>query len=126
MDWALTSAENGGTVYQSGTASLTGTYLFTNQYGYDVYQEGFMVNAPLPAGSYWINLQNATTNSGEPVWWDQNSGPSLASENSVGTMPSEAFTVVGNGGSTTPEPGSLVLFASGVAGLLGVMRRRRA
>ena len=40
------------------------------------------------------NLQNAVVNTGDPVYWDENSGPSLASESSVGTIPSESFTIL--------------------------------
>jgi hypothetical protein len=35
---------------------------------------------------------------GDPVYWDENSGPSQAYENSVGSIPSEAFDVAGHSG----------------------------
>ncbi|MGO9515433.1 MAG: PEP-CTERM sorting domain-containing protein, partial [Candidatus Korobacteraceae bacterium] len=86
--------------------------------------------------TYWLTLQNAVVNSGDPVFWDENSGqgcggdngkgggcPSRASENTIGTIPSEDFTINGGTGST-PEPSSFVLLASGAIGLLGVLRRR--
>ncbi len=38
---------------------------------------------------YWLNLQNASVTSGDPVYWDENSGPSHGPENSLGTVPSE-------------------------------------
>jgi hypothetical protein len=82
----------------------------------------------LAAGTYWLTLENVLTNApDDPVYWDQNSGPSLASQNSLGTIPSESFTVMGSSGSstgTTPEPGSLVLFASGALGVAGWIRRK--
>ena len=57
---------------------------------------------------------------GDPVYWDENSGPSIASNNEVGTVPSESFTVLGSAGTsttgTTPEPGSILLFGSGILG----------
>src|SRR5271166_6364364 len=39
VDWSITSGENGGTVFGSGTASgknLTDQFISTNQFGYDV------------------------------------------------------------------------------------------
>ena len=39
MDWSITSAPNGGTVYGSGTASganLVDSFISTNQFGYDI------------------------------------------------------------------------------------------
>jgi len=49
----------------------------------------------LAAGTDWLNLQNASVPSGDPVFWDENSGPSSASENAVGTIPSESFVIYG-------------------------------
>jgi hypothetical protein len=76
-----------------------------------------------------VNLQNASSAAGNPVYWDENSGPSQASQNSVGTIPSESFTILGGNsttstGGTVPEPGSIALFGSGFFGLLGVLRRK--
>src|SRR5271166_589236 len=111
VDWSITTGENGGNVLGSGTASgknVTDQFISTNQYGYDidkitvsglnVFQSG--------AGPYWLNLQNAAVPSGDPVYWDENSGvgcggvngtgqgcPNSASESAVGTIPSEAFTI---------------------------------
>ncbi|HEY5175964.1 MAG TPA: PEP-CTERM sorting domain-containing protein [Terriglobales bacterium] len=45
-------------------------------------------------------------------------------ENTLGSIPSEAFTLTGPGG-TTPEPSSIMLFGSGILGLAGVLQRRR-
>src|SRR5271157_604171 len=39
VDWSITSGENGGTVFGSGTASgknITDQFISTNQFGYDV------------------------------------------------------------------------------------------
>jgi PEP-CTERM motif-containing protein len=112
VDWSITSAENGGTVYGSGrpVAKTSLTQLFP----------------PIS----WLNLQNAAVPSGDSVFGDENSGkgcrgtgcPSSAWESAVGTIPSEAFTI-GCGGST-PEPSSIMLFGSGILGLAGVLRRK--
>jgi hypothetical protein len=36
VDWSITSAEFGGTTYGSGTASVTSTFITSNQWGYDI------------------------------------------------------------------------------------------
>ena len=124
-------------MYGSGTASggnLTDKFISTNQYGYNIDLitiSGLNVN--LNAGTDWLNLQNAAVPSGDPVYWDENSGqgcggsdghgcPSQASESAVGTIPSEAFTINGSTSGNTPEPSSILLFASGILGLAGVLR----
>ena len=117
VDWSITLDENSGTVFGSGTATkgggaggkLVDTYISSNQYGYNIDRIDVTgLNVPeLKGVTYWLNLQNAVVPSGDPVFWDENSGagcggsgcPSLASESAVGTIPSEAFTV---GGGSTP------------------------
>ena len=137
VDWSITSGENSGTVFGSGTASVTDTFISSNQYGYNIDKitvSGLNVETQNP-GTYWLNLQNASVASGDPVYWDENSGkgcggagcPSSASQSSLGTIPSEAFTVSytnNNGTGTTPEPSSIMLFGSGILGLAGVLRRK--
>jgi len=116
VDWSITSGENGGTVLGFGTANLSSQFLFTNAFGFDIDKEtasGLNLPVALGSGTYWLNLQNATTQQGNPLSWDQNSGPSQASSNEVGTIPSESFDIFGPGGST-PEPGSIVLLGSGM------------
>ena len=122
VDWSITSAEFGGTTYGSGTASVAQVFYSTNQYGYDIDKLSVSgLNVALGAGTYWLNLQNATTAFGDPLFWDENSGPSSASESAVGTIASEAFNI---NGPATPEPSSILLFGSGILGLAGVLRRK--
>jgi PEP-CTERM motif len=126
---SITSAEFGGTTYFDQFVNFTQTGCVTNQLGYNVCNETASLGpVNLNAGVYWLTLENAQTNTtNDPVFWDENSGPSLASENSVGTIPSESFTILGSSGSstgTTPEPGSIVLFGSGLVGLAGILRRK--
>jgi hypothetical protein len=134
---AITSAEFGGTTYFDGVVNFTQSGCSGNQYGYNVCTESGSFNAGslAGAGTYWLNLENAVVNTGDPVYWDENSGPSSASENSVGTIPSESFTVLGGASSTStttttttsgtvPEPSSIMLFGSGILGLAGVLRRK--
>jgi len=125
----ITSSEFGGTTFFSGTVNFTQSGCSSNQYGFNVCVETSAPFGPvnLAAGTYWLNLDNAVVNTGDPIYWDENSGPSMASENSVGTIPSEAFTVLGTGTApppTTPEPGTIMLFGSGVLGLAGLLRRK--
>jgi len=126
----ITSAEFGGTVYSDQIVSFTQSGCSGNQYGFNVCTEtGSLSPVNLAAGTYWLNLDNAVVNDGDPIYWDENSGPSSASENSVGTIPSEAFTVLGGSSTTSPpptvpEPSSIMLFGSGILGLAGVLRRK--
>jgi hypothetical protein len=128
----ITSAEFGGTVYSDQFVSFTQSGCSGNQYGFNVCTEtGILSNVNLAVGTYWLNLDNAVVNDGDPVYWDENSGPSSASENSVGTIPSEAFTVSGEcfecgpPPPTVPEPGSVMLFGSGIIlGATGLVRRK--
>ena len=125
---SVTSQEFGGTTYFDQNVSFTASGCVDNEFGYMVCtQTGSFDGPQLNAGTYWLNLQNAVTNTGDPVYWDENSGPSLASENTVGTIPSEAFTILGrqsSGTGSTPEPSSIVLFGSGIVGVAGLLRRK--
>ena len=143
VDWSITSQYDGGTVYGSGTANgknLTDQFISLNQYGYNIDKSTVSnLNVPLSSGTtYWLNLQNASVPSGNPVYWDENSGlgctgddghgggcPSMASNGGIGTIPAESFDINGTGGGgTTPEPSSILLFGSGMLGLAGVLRRK--
>lgn len=124
---SITSSEFGGTSYLDQTVSFTASGCFSNGLGFNVCnQTGSFTPVNLSAGSYWLNLQNAVVNTGDPVFWDVNNGPSEASENSLGTIPSESFTILaGSGGTgTTPEPSNVLLFGSGILGLAGILRRK--
>ena len=114
VDWSITSAPNGGRVYGSGTATTTDSFISTNQYGYNIDKISVSgLNVGVTSGStYWFNLSNASVANGDPVYWDENSGagchssgcPSQASQSAVGTIPSEAFDITGNGGPPPPPP----------------------
>jgi uncharacterized repeat protein (TIGR03803 family) len=116
VDWSITSDPNGGTVYGSGTANganLTDQFISTNQYGYNVDKISVSgLNLSVTSGStYWVNLFNAVIPTGDPAYWDENSGagckstgcPSQAVESAIGTIPSESFDIVGSSGPPPQE-----------------------
>src|ERR1017187_7987657 len=120
------------------TVAFSNTFLGTNQYGYNLYQaDATGISIPWAGGAGFATLGNACSTSGcsvsNPIYWDENSGPSLAYENTLGSIPSEAFTlaggpppcdVAGGGLSCIPEPSTItLLFGSGIVGLAGVLRR---
>ncbi len=134
VELSLTSFEFGGTTYFDQVVKFTASGCFVNNYGYDVCEETASFNGlTLGNGTYWVNLQNAASTLGDPVFWDENSGigchsQGCPSDSSIpnGTLPSEAFTILGtsSGTGTTPEPGSLLLFASGIVAVGGMLRRK--
>ena len=106
---SITSSPFSGTSYFDQTISFTQGSCTVNEYGYNVCTETASFSGPtLNAGTYWVNLQNASVPSGDPAYWDENSGagctgtgcPSQADENSVGTIPSESFTILGSATTT--------------------------
>lgn len=122
---SITSSEFGGTSYFDQNVNFIPSGCVTNQLGYNVCTEtGSLGPVNLSAGTYWLTLDNACCTD-DPLYWDENSGPSSASENTVGTIPSESFTLYGGTTTgTTPEPSSIILFASGVLGLAAMLRRK--
>jgi len=66
VQWSITSGENGGMLYGSGTATrsggtLTDAFLSVNQYGYDMDRVTVTgLGIPVtPGTTYWLNLFNA-------------------------------------------------------------------
>jgi hypothetical protein len=129
-DLALGTTSFGGS---ATTVAFSNAFLGTNQYGYNLYQaDATGLNIPWSGAAGFATLGNACSTSGcsvsNPIYWDENSGPSTAYANTVGSIPSEAFTLSGwcggDCGPPVPEPNSILLFGSGILGLAGVLRRR--
>jgi hypothetical protein len=134
-----------GTDIGSGTVGQTAgnsTLLFTNGFGYGVYDVGIEITpAAMTAGNtYWLSISNATdaSNDGTQGWDIPNGGsggPAICNFRQSGTnfgncgLGGESFTLSGCGagpdcGPPVPEPGSILLFGSGIVGLAGVVRRK--
>jgi len=134
VEVSITSDEFGGTTYFDQQVPLIQSDCEANHLGlWTCLETGTFSGVNLGQGTYFINLQNAVTNNGDPAYWDENTGigchsegcPSQASESSVGTINSESFSILGSsGGATVPEPGSLLLFGSGVVAGIGFLRRK--
>ena len=80
VDWSITSGENGGTVFGSGTASgsepdrqvhLHQPVWLRHRHDHG---DGPERDRDVSGTTYWLNLQNAAVPSGDPVFWDENSG----------------------------------------------------
>jgi len=139
VDISITSEEFGGTTYFDQTVNASLGSCFTNSFGFDVCVENLNFNGPaLNTGTYWLNMQNAVVNTGDPIYWDQNGGigchsrgcPSEVSGSCLGTIPPESFSVLGTQAGTTattgttPEPTSLLLLGSGALAAIGVLRKK--
>jgi hypothetical protein len=143
VDWAILDGIPGvGNLLSSGTSTINNTFLFTNSFfNYNIYNEAIAIGPQnLAAGTYWFELQNfVTTNHSVIAYWDVNGGPSQAWESGLGdvtTCPrgilgpsnnrcSSTFEILDTAPAAIPEPSTLLLFLSGLAGL-GAVRRRKA
>jgi len=101
VEASITPLENGGTPYFDKQVS-TSCMLYCSAGpscgtgSYDVYECVSPLGINLPSGPYWLNLQNAVVPSGNAAYWDENSGPSMASDNELGTIPAESFIIYGD------------------------------
>jgi uncharacterized repeat protein (TIGR03803 family) len=91
---SITSGPNGGTVYLDQTVNFTQSNCRINNIGFNVCTETGTFYGPYN-GTFWVNLQNGLATNGDPVYWDENSGPSQAIASGIGTIPSESFSILG-------------------------------
>jgi hypothetical protein len=137
VDWSIIDL-TGGTItntFASGTASITSDTVVTPGGLYNVDSDTFSLpSVSLPAGTYFLALDNAESSNGSQVFWDQNNGPSVAWSQQQGYLTpantgcsassgycSESFTIFGSANtSAVPEPSSLAL--SGCVLLLLALR----
>ena len=127
----ISSEPFGGTIYYEQQVNFTQSGCFLNNYSFDVCTETASFSGPtLGSGTSWLSLMNAVSADGNPVYWDENSGPSMACEGDcAGSIPAEAFTILGTSSSTSgsvPEPSSLLLFSGAVLSAAGMVRRKRS
>ncbi len=130
VSWALGTSAFGSEISSGSTSQVGFTFFVGNQFSYDVYishvdgLSGF-----LSAGStYYLTLSGGNDSGGNQfVAWDVNKGPATCTF-AVGGTPQggcgdggETFTIYSD--TSVPEPGTLLLLGSGLAGLVGFRRR---
>jgi hypothetical protein len=139
----ITTQPFGGKTLFDQVLNLTQSNCFTNSTSagaFDVCRETTsLFNFQLGKGTNWLQLQDGiVTGTGEtPLYWDENSSagcggndgkgggcPSLAYENYLGTIPSEAFTIDGTHGAVPEPSGVMVMLGAGFFVFAGGLIRR--
>jgi hypothetical protein len=124
VDWIISTApDGGGTVEGSGSGVGLTTAFFETVGNRDIYNSSFSI-APLAlsAGTYYLELLNATSAGSGAVFWDINGGPSTADTNGA-PITSGSFEIDGN--VVVPEPTGVVLSGLGLATLAAMALLRR-
>jgi hypothetical protein len=132
LTWSLGTSADASDIASGFTAQVSfALFISDNTYGYDVYTSTVsgLSSALIAGNTYYLTLGGAFGNFGNSALWDVNDGTSACYFAQGGTYlgscgtGGEAFTIYGaNGG--VPEPGSIVLFGSGLLGLAALLRRK--
>ena len=122
VGWSISSSPFSNVIL-SGTASWNASFLFTNPFNFDIYSASFSIpNLPVGAGTYYLALSNAVTVLTGQTYWDRSGGPSQVFNG--GNNSSNSFQIIGSVGGpvSTPEPGTIGLFAVSLVALRSVRR----
>jgi PEP-CTERM motif len=141
VDWAIGNTPFTSIGTDHGTATVSGTFQFTNAPGFDIYSDTFALpGVALGPGTYYLTLSNAVTKSGVHAFWDENDGAGVDAWRNDGSLAqlsgtncgflhpnagtcAQSFQILGS--STVPEPGTISLLGGGLLLLGGLVRRRR-
>ncbi len=131
VSWWLGTTAFGSEIGSGSTAQVLYLFLGPTPYGFDLYEATVTgLSGSLTAGSnYWLTLGNGNNSFGnQNAAWDISNGPATCmyiNSSGGGACPygAEAFTL-NSGSSPTPEPGSMMMFGTGILGLAGVLRRK--
>lgn len=136
VNWSLGTTSFGSDL-GSGGGAVTSTFRGTNAFGYGIYNTQVRISISgsggLMAGhTYYFTLSGANDAGGSQLdAWDDIESPlascyfqNPSSSGGCPTTESESLTITGCCGRPVPEPGSILLFGSGILGLAGVLRRK--
>jgi hypothetical protein len=141
LGFVISSAPFGGTVYASGSQSLTPTSEGSHYFPGAPTTEFALWDATLSftplslgPGTYYFQLESGVTADSGSMWWDASQGPAGPTYYLYGgggqtlggpIAYSETFTILGSSNtSATPEAPSLMLLATGLFGGAALLHRK--